>query len=110
MLRRNDGYFLAELFLSLSTWLLLTGFLLPLVMLVWEQASQLQLENTATHLLYDELERHIAEGVASGSKTIQLNGTAYEVRWSGETSEIEVCVEYKDGKSILYKKCKRPEQ
>ncbi|WP_318508426.1 hypothetical protein [Bacillus sp. T3] len=110
MLQRNNGYFLAELLLSLATWLLLTGFMLPMVMLVWGQSAQLQLENTATHLLYDALERHVVEGVSTEGQLVHLNGTVYEIRWSGETSDIKVCVEYDYGQSVPKQICKKPER
>jgi competence protein ComGE len=110
MLRRSEGYFLAELFLSFSTWLLVTGFLLPLVFLVWEQALLQSLENTATHILYDELEWQVAEGTTLRNRTIHLNGTVYEVQWNDDMSQSEVCVKYTDVNSNLQKKCQRPEQ
>lgn len=110
MLQRNDGYFLAELLLSLSSWLLMTGLMLPMVMFVWEQSAQLQLDNTATHLLYDALESHIVEGVSTEGKLVHLNGTVYEIRWSGEMSDTKVCVEYDVGQSVPKQICKRPEQ
>lgn len=109
MLRKTDGYFLAELLLSLSTWLLITLFLLPLLMLLKDQSVGLQLENTALHLLYDELERKIDEGVSVSDKVVILNGFSYEITWIDDTSQTEVCVEYKDVYSSIHKKCKSPE-
>ncbi|MDF2904545.1 MAG: prepilin-type N-terminal cleavage/methylation protein [Bacillus sp. (in: firmicutes)] len=109
MLRRSEGYFLAELLLSLTAWFLITGFLLPIVILLKEQAVQVHLENTAVHLLYDEMERQINEGFLVGNKTEILNGIIYEISWRDDTSQTEVCVEYKDVNSIPHKKCKSPE-
>lgn len=105
MLRRSEGYFLAELLLSLTAWLLITGFFLPIVIFLKDQAVQVQLENTAIHLLYDQLERKIDEGIQVGNRIETLNGIIYELNWS-DTSQTEVCVEYKDDKSNPHKKCK----
>ncbi|MGJ7921350.1 hypothetical protein [Neobacillus sp. LXY-4] len=110
MLRRNEGYFLAEMLLSLTAWLLVTGFLLPMVMVVSKQAELLRLQNTALHLLYDELELLVDEGDSIKDKSLLLNGTTYEIRWSEEMSQKKVCVEYKDVDANVHKTCQSPEQ
>jgi competence protein ComGE len=110
MLRRSDGYFLAEMLLSLSAWLVVTSVLLPGLVHLRDQTAALQVENTAIHLLYDELERAVEEGVPAEPRSIELNGINYEIHWGGEMSRIEVCVEYQDERSKRYKKCKMAEQ
>lgn len=110
MLKRNEGYFLAELLLSLSTWILITCALLPLISLVWKQAYQLTLDNMAIHLLYDELEREIDEGITPGNRIVQLNGANFEISWNEEMPSFEVCVKYEDANANVCQKCRSPEQ
>ncbi|NMD71829.1 hypothetical protein HHO41_16140 [Bacillus sp. DNRA2] len=93
----------------MSTWLIITCALLPQVLLVWDQSSRLQQDKTALHLLYDELERGIDESVTTGTRTVQLNGTAYEVSWSEGTSKTEVCVRHEDENKNVYQKCRSKE-
>lgn len=109
MLRRNNGYFLVELLLSLSTWILVTGGLLPLVLHLHYLSDLIQLENTANHLLFDELETYLVVGAHTGNKTILLNGTRFEIKWNEDSEQGEVCVEYHDLYSNSQKKCKSPE-
>lgn len=109
MLRRNSGYFLAEVLLSLTVWLLITGLLLPLVIQLKSQSVLLALDNTAVHLLFDELENKMDQSLLTGNKTIMSNGTAFEIVWYEDMSETKVCVEYKDGFSNTKKQCRRPE-
>jgi competence protein ComGE len=109
MLRRNNGYFLVELLLSLSTWIIVTGVLLPLYLHLQYQTDLLQLENTALHLLFDELENKLDNNLLVGNKSIVLNGNLYEIKWYENTSKPEVCVEYKDLYSNVQKTCRNPE-
>lgn len=106
MLTRNDGFFLAELLLSLNTWIIISLFMLPVVIGVREQSVLLQLEMTAVHLLYDELESHIDEGGIVSNKNVFLNGTNFLISWSSGTSQKEVCVQYEDFHGSLHSKCK----
>lgn len=109
MLRRNNGYFLVELLLSLSTWILVTGCLLPLLLHLYYLTDLLQLENTANHLLFDELESNLVGNAFIGNKTILLNGTQFAINWNDDAQPAEVCVEYNDIYSNFQKICKSPE-
>ncbi|MEW8986996.1 MAG: hypothetical protein AB2401_08355, partial [Bacillus sp. (in: firmicutes)] len=62
------------------------------------------------HLLYDELERGIDEGVTTGSRTVQVNGTNFEIIWKEGTPQLEVCVKYEDKNTTVFQKCRSPEQ
>lgn len=83
--------------------------ILPLVFLVWNQAAELRLTNTAIHLLYDELERGIDEGITNGKRIVELNGTVYEISWKESTTLLEVCVKYESENAVVYEKCRSPE-
>jgi competence protein ComGE len=109
MLRKTDGFFLSEILLSLSIWFLITLFLLPLLIYLRDQSIKEQLKNTALHLVYDELERKIDEGIIDQNRIVTLNGNSFEIKWTDDTSQTEVCVEYKDVKTGIQKICKTPE-
>lgn len=104
MLRKNEGFFLAELLLSLSAWLLATGVLLPLVFTLTNQSYQLQLENVATHILYDELTKMNAENSVADNKSVSRNGVIYEIEWRAST--MEVCVTFDGAGREKNEKCK----
>jgi competence protein ComGE len=106
MLRRNEGFFLLELLLSLSTWLIALGILLPYMIHITNQSLTLELEKTATHLLYDELEKMKVEGITATNKTVTRNGVTYEVKSRASGGALEVCVLFKDHKQTNFEKCK----
>lgn len=103
MFRKNEGFFLTELLLSLSAWLIATGILLPLVFHLTYQSYRLYLENTATHILYDELGKMSVEGIEGSNKTVSRNGIAYVIKWIDATKE--VCVTFEDANKEKVKKC-----
>src|SRR5687767_6054011 len=96
MFRKNDGFFLVELLLSLSTWLIALGFLLPYIIQVTSQLEGLELEKTATHILYDELEKMKVDGSTGSNISVTRNGVIYEVETSESEAGLEVCISYKD--------------
>lgn len=104
MLLENKGFFLTEMLLSLSVWLIAAGFFLPLVYQVKNQSYRLYLENTATHILYDELGKMSTEGMAGSNRTVSRNGISYDIKW--ERANMEVCVVFKDAIQGIYEKCK----
>jgi competence protein ComGE len=105
MLRKNDGFFLVELLLSFATWLIALGILLPLVIQVTNQSIQLELEKTATHILYDELEKRKIVGNVVNNKTVNRNGVTYEVEWRTTEAKLEVCIVFQNAKHSNCEKC-----
>jgi competence protein ComGE len=103
MLRKNDGFFLVELLLSFSTWLIALGIVLPYVIQVTNQAIQLELEKTATHILYDELEKRKVFGSTVNNKTVTRNGVSYEVEWRTAEANLEVCVVFQNANQTCEK-------
>ena len=105
MFQKNDGFFLVELLLSLSTWMIALGFLLPFVIQVTNQSEGLELEKTATHILYDELEKMKVEGNIGSNKSVTRNGVIYEVEKRVSETVLEVCISYKDSSQTDCEKC-----
>ena len=83
--------------------------MLPLLLHLHYLTDLLQLENTANHLLFDELENNLVGNSLTGNKTILLNGTQFEINWNEDAQPAEVCVEYDDIYSNPQKKCESPE-
>ena len=106
MFRKNDGFFLVELLLSLSTWLIALGFLLPYIIQVTNQSEGLELEKTATHILYDELEKMKVDGSTGSNKSVTRNGVIYEVEKRTSETVVEVCISYQDSSQTDCEKCR----
>jgi competence protein ComGE len=94
MLYKSNGFFLVELLLSLSVWLILTLFLLPMYIQVSKQSLNTQYSREATKLLYDSLQEAILTGNVQDGLTVQRKGKSFTVTkvMSGQ----EVCVRYED--------------
>ncbi|MBY0122407.1 phosphatase [Bacillus sp. S/N-304-OC-R1] len=107
MWRRNDGFFLPELILSLSAWLLIAGIFFPLVMNIVNQSLQLKQEFEVSRLLYEELIRAKKEGVLPVSHSLLVNGTQYTISLdsSGGNTGVEVCIKYENVFKTEQKKC-----
>jgi type II secretory pathway pseudopilin PulG len=93
MLRSTKGYFLLELLLSLSALLMLCLYLLPLLLELREQSQQLDLENRARQIMFEELQaKLISKETFSGYSFIQ-NGVEYKITWKDTgADQKEVCV------------------
>lgn len=96
MLQRNkNGFFLLELLLSLSAWLLLSLFILPLLIDLNKQTQQLEVKEKAEQLLFEELQAKIADGQSYPKNYSVLNrGIEYKIEWKNPSTEgpKEVCV------------------
>jgi competence protein ComGE len=94
---KNDGFFFAELLLSLSAWLLATTILLPLTMLLIGQSVELRQEADATFLIYDRLQqlKLNSESLLSND-SVERAGTVYKFITlnQGSANVKEVCVEF----------------
>lgn len=105
MLRRNDGFFLSEMLLSLAAFLMGSAILLPIAIHVINQTVESEKKATAINLLYDELMYLKITGTDSGTRQIEQNGDRYEVLVTKiEDSSWEVCIQY-DIAQKLYEKC-----
>lgn len=94
MLFKPNGFFLAELLLSLSVWMVLTLFLLPMFIQVSKQSLNTQYSREATKLLYDTLQDYLFTGNLLENSTYERKGQAFKV--SKVMSENKVCVSYEN--------------
>lgn len=96
MLLKNDGFFMAELLLSLSAWLIATSVLLPLTLVVIGQSVQLSQEADATYLLYDRLQQMKFQPEPLANSSIEKAGTNFVITTNRKNSgsNVEVCVEF----------------
>jgi competence protein ComGE len=94
MLRSTRGFFLLELLLSLSAWLMLSLFLLPLLIELRQQSRQLELESKARQLVYEELQMKLISNRTNSNYTSILNGVEYQIIWKNTVvaDQKEVCV------------------
>lgn len=98
MLLKNKGFFLLELLLSLSAWLLIGLFLLPLLIDLTNQYKQLEVDKYARQLLYEELQAKLIDGQSYESYSVFLNGKEFKINWrdSSDPSSKEVCVKVEE--------------
>lgn len=107
MLEKNEGFFLPEMLLSLSAWLIIASVFFPLVMNVVNQSVHLQQEFDGTKALYEALLKAEIEGVQPRSEWITINHTVYELyqETSGSHAGLEVCIKYENVSKKQQKKC-----
>ncbi|MBU8879366.1 phosphatase [Bacillus sp. FJAT-29790] len=107
MWRKNNGFFLAEVLLSLSAWLIIAGVIFPLIINVVNQSVQLRRDFAGTQALYEILQEAKMEGTRPVNKSLIIDRTVYEI--VQETHDgyalMEVCVKYEDILRKAYKKC-----
>lgn len=107
MWRKNNGFFLAEVMLSLSAWLVIATILFPLIINVVNQSLQGQQEYEGTKLLYETLIKAKKEGVFPNIESIKIDRTVYQVIYEpyGGQEKMEVCVQYEDLIQNTFEKC-----
>ncbi|WP_213368561.1 hypothetical protein [Mesobacillus boroniphilus] len=96
MFRRNEGFFLSEMLLSLAAFFMGGVILLPIAIHVINQTVESEKNTAASNLLYDELMFLKITGTDSGRGYIEQNGELYEVvvtKNEGDSSW-EVCIHY----------------
>lgn len=107
MFRKCEGYFLAEMLLSLAALIMAASVLLPIAIHVLNQTIELRKEADAGNILFDELMHIKISGTDSGRVSIQQNGINYRVAIakSEDNSAWEVCIHYEGEQQQYYKKC-----
>ncbi|WP_436372901.1 phosphatase [Cytobacillus sp. BC1816] len=105
MWRRNEGFFLAELLLSLSGILLAAGIMFPLVIKAIEHSEEVKQDYKSTQLLYESLQQAASEGHYPEGKTIIKNQTVYEIFPIENQGFMEVCIRYENVRDRPEEKC-----
>ncbi|MEK4147347.1 hypothetical protein NST02_09795 [Robertmurraya sp. FSL W8-0741] len=109
MLKGCRGFFLAELFLSLTVWMLMCLTLLPLYLHVSKQSLDIQKEISATHLMYEVLQHYLQDGFME-SGIIHRENESFRIHWeTGLNSPIKVCIKYENSFAEEREKCERLE-
>ncbi|USK48839.1 phosphatase [Bacillus sp. CMF12] len=105
MWRRNEGFFLAELLLSLSGMLLAAGIMFPLVIKAIEHSEEVKQDYESTQLLYEYLQQAASEGRFPEEKTMKKNQTVYEIFPMENQGFMEVCIRYENVRDRKKEKC-----
>jgi hypothetical protein len=104
MLSKNKGYYLFELILSLSGWILIASMMVPMLIQFNKQSVQIQERSEAVHILYEYVQEVLIENPERASFSVIKNNKSYDIVWYGETEgrKSEVCIRYEDvfGKTI----------
>ncbi|WP_066293549.1 type II secretion system protein [Bacillus sp. FJAT-29937] len=107
MLQKNKGFFLPEMLLTLSAWLVIATIFIPLIMNLVDQSVQLRQEFDSTNALYETLLKAQKEGVLPQTQMMTINQTVYEIYegTSGGNAGQEVCIKYENVFKKLQSKC-----
>ena len=107
MSQKNKGYFLAEMLLAMSAFLMAASILLPYAMLIITQTIQLRDDTEAADILFDELMHIKTSGTESGRTLVLKDGVSYQVVVIKDDSKPfwEVCVHYDAENQQSSKKC-----
>lgn len=112
MFWKNDGFFLLELLLSLSAWLMIGVVFMPLLVDLSNQSQQLVRDKKVNQLLFEELQANLVEDRTNSSYSIFHDGTEYKISWTqlSVNGLMEVCVKV-DETTFLPRTeiCKAPE-
>ncbi|KON87067.1 phosphatase [Sporosarcina globispora] len=105
MWRRNEGFFLAELLLSLSGMLIAVGILFPLIIKAIEHSEEVKQDHKSIQLLYESLQQAALKGSFPEGKTIKKNQTVYEIFPKENQGLMEVCIRYENVRERTKEKC-----
>jgi competence protein ComGE len=101
---KNEGFYMAELIISLSGWLLISGILVPLFIQVNKQSIQIQEKSEALHILYEYMQTVTLENPKKENKVFTVDGTHYEIEWGeeieNENRKVSISYENVFGRSI----------
>lgn len=94
MLPKNKGFFLLELLLSISAWLMMCLFFIPILIDLTNQSRKEEVEKKAQQLLYEELEAKLGSDQTYTNYSVFSNSIEYKINWkdSQAPNQKEVCV------------------
>lgn len=98
MLRKNNGFFLIELFLSLSALFMICLFFIPLLMNIRDQTRTLEIEKKARQIVFEELQAKLINNQDFANYSVSHNSIQYQIYWTDSSQPREVCVKA-DGQS-----------
>lgn len=92
MLRKNNGFFLLELLLSLSALLMICLFLIPLLIEMRNQTRTLEIEEKARQIMFEELQAKLINDQPLTNYSVNQNSITYKISWTDSSQPKEVCV------------------
>ena len=97
-LKNEKGFYMAELIISLSGWLLISGVLVPIFIQVNKQSIEIQEKSEALHILYEYMQTVTIENPVKENKILSGNHTHYEIVWEMEQRDgkREVSIRYEN--------------
>ena len=97
-LKNEKGFYMAELIISLSGWLLISGILVPLFIQVNKQSIEIQEKSEALHILYEYMQTVTIENPVKENKILSGDHTNYEIVWEMEREDgkREVSIHYEN--------------
>jgi competence protein ComGE len=95
---KNKGYYLLELLLSLSGWILIGSIMVPMLVVFNKQSNQIQEKSEALQILYEYVQEVLIENPDRENFSVIKNNKSYDIIWVGEKEErkSEVCIRYED--------------
>ncbi|MCQ6273717.1 hypothetical protein JMM81_01835 [Bacillus sp. V3B] len=95
---KNNGFYMAELLLSLSGWMLIACILVPMFIQLNKQSIQLQERSDALHILYEYLQTIVVENSDREDTIITRGNKQYEIVWqeAAVDGKTEVVISYED--------------
>jgi competence protein ComGE len=102
MLLKSNGYFLLELLLSLSAFLMIGLVFVPLLSDIVSHSRQLEVEKKITQLLYQELHANLYNNTYDMRYSVTENGLVFRIYWieTSDPDKKEVCVSFDGTHSI----------
>ncbi|WP_394232935.1 competence type IV pilus minor pilin ComGE [Niallia oryzisoli] len=91
---KNKGFYMAELIISLSGWLVISTTFVPVFIKLHHQLIQQEEKSEALHLFYEYLQTVIVEGQDRENIVITKEDKQYSIIWEGENlREVKICYE-----------------
>ncbi|MFS1517940.1 competence type IV pilus minor pilin ComGE [Bacillus sp. SM2101] len=105
MFKNCNGFSMIELLISLSIWLLLLLILLPPLTHIVQERKNIQLINTANHIVSNRLQIYHTESYFIDEQ-IEVSNYKFTVAWEDANELLaKVCVSYTDFRKEEKKRC-----
>lgn len=95
MLLKNKGFYMAELIISLSGWIVISSIFVPIYMQLHNQLIQLEEKSEALHLFYEYMQTVVVENPDRENVVITKGDKQFTIVWEGEDQR-EVMIRYED--------------
>lgn len=95
---KNNGYFLCDLLISLSGWILIASVIVPMMIGLNKQSVELKEKSDAVHILYEYMQTVVVENPERTNFSVTKNDKEYEVVWQGKKDGVksEVSIRYEN--------------